>query len=120
MVFAISNLVSFGSTGRANRQIPPSQCQISEPGRVGYACRLETVFVSVVVIVVELARRAEARGNQPVFARWASTRQPSLALRAKAGGADRDRTDDLKLAKLPLSQLSYGPGSRSDGGPGTS
>ena len=27
-----------------------------------------------------------------------------------AGGADRDRTDDLKLAKLALSQLSYGPG----------
>jgi hypothetical protein len=30
-------------------------------------------------------------------------------LRRKIGGADRDRTDDLKLAKLPLSQLSYGP-----------
>ena len=29
--------------------------------------------------------------------------------RLKDGGADRDRTDDLKLAKLPLSQLSYGP-----------
>jgi hypothetical protein len=29
-----------------------------------------------------------------------------------AGGADRDRTDDLKLAKLALSQLSYGPGAR--------
>ena len=28
---------------------------------------------------------------------------------AKAGGASRDRTDDLKLAKLALSQLSYGP-----------
>jgi hypothetical protein len=28
---------------------------------------------------------------------------------AKAGGARRDRTDDLKLAKLALSQLSYGP-----------
>ena len=27
----------------------------------------------------------------------------------EVGGADRDRTDDLKLAKLPLSQLSYGP-----------
>ena len=27
----------------------------------------------------------------------------------KNGGASRDRTDDLKLAKLPLSQLSYGP-----------
>ena len=30
--------------------------------------------------------------------------------RARFGGADRDRTDDLKLAKLALSQLSYGPG----------
>ena len=27
----------------------------------------------------------------------------------KFGGAYRDRTDDLKLAKLALSQLSYGP-----------
>ena len=25
------------------------------------------------------------------------------------GGANRDRTDDLKLAKLALSQLSYSP-----------
>ena len=29
------------------------------------------------------------------------------------GGARRDRTDDLKLAKLALSQLSYGPESPS-------
>ena len=28
----------------------------------------------------------------------------------KNGGGGRDRTDDLKLAKLPLSQLSYAPG----------
>ena len=28
---------------------------------------------------------------------------------AQVGGARRDRTDDLKLAKLALSQLSYGP-----------
>jgi hypothetical protein len=42
-----------------------------------------------------------------------SSRQPSLALRAKAGGASRDRTGDLKLAKLALSQLSYGPGTNS-------
>ena len=26
------------------------------------------------------------------------------------GGADRDRTDDIQLAKLALFQLSYGPG----------
>jgi hypothetical protein len=35
--------------------------------------------------------------------------------RAKAGGARRDRTDDLKLAKLALSQLSYGPRLRLSG-----
>ena len=35
-----------------------------------------------------------------------------------AGGASRDRTDDLKLAKLALSQLSYGPiEAVRDGGP---
>jgi hypothetical protein len=36
-----------------------------------------------------------------------------------SGGAERDRTADLKLAKLPLSQLSYGPLSMKNGGPGT-
>jgi hypothetical protein len=30
------------------------------------------------------------------------------------GGANRDRTGDLLLAKQALSQLSYGPGSPSD------
>ena len=40
----------------------------------------------------------------------------------KDGGASRDRTDDLKLAKLALSQLSYGPigSSPGDGGPSRS
>ena len=33
--------------------------------------------------------------------------QPTWSIRN--GGARRDRTDDLKLAKLALSQLSYGP-----------
>ena len=32
------------------------------------------------------------------------------ALGSKTGGANRDRTDDLMLAKHALSQLSYGPG----------
>ena len=42
-----------------------------------------------------------------------SSRPPLLNLGPVAqnnlGGAGRDRTDDLKLAKLPLSQLSYSP-----------
>ena len=37
---------------------------------------------------------------------------PRETARAEAGGARRDRTDDLLLAKQALSQLSYGPGSR--------
>ena len=36
---------------------------------------------------------------------------------AVAGGANRDRTDDLLLAKQALSQLSYGPVIQ-DGGSG--
>jgi hypothetical protein len=38
--------------------------------------------------------------------------EPRLAPPAKAGGARRDRTDDLMLAKHALSQLSYGPETR--------
>ena len=34
------------------------------------------------------------------------------------GGARRDRTDDLMLAKHALSQLSYGPDAPQNGGPG--
>ena len=41
------------------------------------------------------------RSNRSIAAKTART--------IKRGGARRDRTDDLKLAKLPLSQLSYGP-----------
>ena len=33
-----------------------------------------------------------------------------------AGGANRDRTDDLLLAKQALSQLSYGPAFRAKSG----
>ena len=36
----------------------------------------------------------------------APNQRPALR---RPGGASRDRTDDLKLAKLALSQLSYAP-----------
>lgn len=46
----------------------------------------------------------------------------SLSSTIALGGARRDRTDDLLLAKQALSQLSYGPGCEhlalEDGGPG--
>ena len=41
-----------------------------------------------------------------VFISWNIKPQ---SLHKVIGGANRDRTDDLKLAKLALSQLSYGP-----------
>ena len=49
----------------------------------------------------------------------AASRGSGFFIYWKDGGASRDRTDDLKLAKLALSQLSYGPfgSSLSDGGP---
>jgi hypothetical protein len=64
-----------------------------------------------------LACQAVASGTSPPSPKWASARQPSLPAGlpsrssegAKAGGARRDRTDDLMLAKHALSQLSYGP-----------
>ena len=44
--------------------------------------------------------------------REASSSRRSRPQPTKVGGADRDRTDDLRLAKPPLSQLSYSPDSR--------
>ena len=40
---------------------------------------------------------------------WRLTPQSGVASANKDGGARRDRTDDLMLAKHALSQLSYGP-----------
>jgi hypothetical protein len=57
------------------------------------------------------ARRPKAKACGFVFPRTSvqcSVRQP-----APSGGARRDRTDDLLLAKQALSQLSYGPFQRS-------
>jgi hypothetical protein len=82
----------------ANRPIPPSLCQRAEYGVQG------------------------PEGSRDAYSKTLF-RQRTIAI---DGGADRDRTDDLKLAKLALSQLSYGPRDnnisdrRSNGGPGTS
>jgi hypothetical protein len=44
------------------------------------------------------------------FSKNASFRGVSLSKENLWSGADRDRTDDIQLAKLALSQLSYSPG----------
>ena len=65
---------------------------------------------------LHLWKNSEARGPPSLKLRraafallssgWLASRSRAAA---KAGGASRDRTGDLKLAKLALSQLSYGP-----------
>ena len=99
-----SVLVSFGSTGRANRQIPPSQCQRSGIGHQVIPSPIQALFRSVEKLPGLPGRSCESP-NGPA-SRWRATPR---CFAAKPGGADRDRTDDLMLAKHALSQLSYGP-----------
>ncbi len=57
-------------------------------------------------------RREHAYGilnDSIVKDRAAHSRLVRLADENSPGGADRDRTDDLRLAKPALSQLSYSP-----------
>src|SRR6476620_9270577 len=49
------------------------------------------------------------RTTDPVFFIPGKSWSPLGRQSGSGGGASRDRTDDLKLAKLALSQLSYGP-----------
>ena len=61
------------------------------------------------------SRLSSARSNQLSY--WpahhtSSPTHPSLPTQCGVGGGGRVRTDDLRLAKPPLSQLSYAPISR--------
>ena|SRR5579883_1749271 len=72
-------------------------CELMSRGR----CRLRVNQQPVFAL-------ASFAGHASVFLRGCATR----SLKAKRGGARRDRTDDLMLAKHALSQLSYGPVTR--------
>ena len=62
---------------------------------------------------VNFSARRQKTGNVTIPSLLTSSTSNSrlaLVLSTKVvGGAERDRTDDLKLAKLALSQLSYSP-----------
>ncbi len=51
----------------------------------------------------------KARKNLDVFAKLTRHGVDTTDNSKNSGGADRDRTDDLRLAKPALSQLSYSP-----------
>ena len=56
-----------------------------------------------------LLKLVEPIGIEPATARSLTLERSVRFTRPALGGADRDRTDDLLLAKQALSQLSYGP-----------
>jgi hypothetical protein len=58
-----------------------------------------------------------SKAGAPAFLSTAYLRICNCQRTRNLGGADRDRTDDIQLAKLALSQLSYGP-FQLIGGPG--
>ena len=51
----------------------------------------------------------EHTGTNELYGRRLKREEDELASDQPSGGARRDRTDDLMLAKHALSQLSYGP-----------
>ena len=70
--------------------------------------REDLVFISGENVEAIALLRAFGAAQRPSIADRSMAYHPSRAA-AKDGGASRDRTGDLKLAKLALSQLSYGP-----------
>src|SRR5882762_8346712 len=78
------------------RHCPSGQCARSDVSRTIYLGRVQ--------------RSARLRSSSYAGARFDLPDRPCHAKpKAKRGGARRDRTDDLMLAKHALSQLSYGP-----------
>ena len=79
-------------------------------------------------LLFTMSDSSRPRGSKPARGRENQVKTDEHVI--PAGGARRDRTDDLLLAKQALSQLSYGPGRREgprvskmpdrekDGGPG--
>ena len=105
--------MSYGSTGRATGRSRLHNVMDTHRSRI-----LEETGSKLVTCSVDVVLRRRSNLVQPTRAPGATkgaTRGLAFVsslgslTKAKSGGADRDRTDDLKLAKLPLSQLSYGP-----------
>ena len=86
----------------ASRLISSLRCE-------GFACCLVASLGSAARARNWCVSTGDVRCSGSAFAQWAMAGQIFCAKRRKFGGDRRDRTDDLKLAKLALSQLSYVP-----------
>src|SRR5882757_5617106 len=101
--FAGSKLGSISSIrcqkSRTPRPVRDTTCEVMFRGRLFLAISQATIGQPVFAFGYA--------GHASPFGSWVAA--PRVARRAKRGGARRDRTDDLMLAKHALSQLSYGP-----------
>jgi hypothetical protein len=97
----------------ANRLSPGPRCAAPQIVNLSSRCQfhagLEGRVTAIAIAGISCARRSSS-----------SERRSQARSDGKDGGAERDRTDDLMLAKHALSQLSYSPGSFFHGlvGPG--
>src|SRR5471032_3061835 len=78
------------------------------------SCALRSLVISLLFVQLLTPQRPRSSALLPrrlslycLLAHMQLSKNSSESL----GGADRDRTDDIQLAKLALSQLSYGPAS---------
>jgi hypothetical protein len=86
------------------------RCQKSRMSRSIRTSECGTMFSRTISLSIGLMARLRQGYGVAAFAAGLPSR--SWLQPAKAGGARRDRTDDLMLAKHALSQLSYGPVTR--------
>ena len=90
--------ISETENGRRRTDSSPSAFRPAKRPGARHAREGETDFC--------IGRRVQAERRKPARCGSSAVRSPS----SENGGARRDRTDDLMLAKHALSQLSYGPG----------
>jgi hypothetical protein len=114
---AIGNTPNPAAADQKDRSwIAPGTCLPNTTGPNGPSkgrswCRGQSPNRSCSLFTMSNTRRGPK--GRPRIHKSLRTRQPPAKPARRqsqpAGGARRDRTDDLKLAKLALSQLSYGP-----------
>ena len=101
------------------RQKPSSQCQTTKPGnnkpstpRLRYVqdqCPDSKQLKPYCLHCDDLTKAGSWWSRHRFLLGRLLVEPPSILTRSALGGADRDRTGDLLLAKQALSQLSYGP-----------
>ena len=105
-VFILFTMSAYPASSRRQRRTGRSQCAISRVAprsalvsrRIGPSCRASFAQSSLPI------------RHRVAFARTCGSHcRNTPRRRRRRGGAERDRTDDLLLAKQALSQLSYSP-----------